>query len=124
MEQLSWNLVPQTDLILCEICGHWIFDRTGKSGERDHICPKCSIAIHLDEDGELKLVSKGNDFTDILLYMLGQKDKQISELKDQLAQLDKRVSQVEFCPPSPGLPNGGSEFQKIMDEAKEAGDYT
>lgn len=38
-------------------------------------------------------------------------------LQKTVEELEKRVSILEFAP-------GGSEFKKILDEAKEAGDFS
>ncbi len=65
------------------------------------VCPKCKNRLLIDS-----LESCLNYRS---LYLLAKQE-----------QMDQRITQLEYAPP----PQGGTEFNEILKEAKDAGDFT
>lgn len=83
----------------------------------------CSICKNLLQFIDKSNFEISNTFISILMKSVSEKDERIRILETQFKQLETRIGQLEFSGPTPKLPSGGTEFQKIINEAKQAGDF-
>lgn len=102
----------------CATCDHVIVvDRNSElktrriyhSGQNVRIeqCPTCSNRVDINN----------NRFSRFALYTEFCKLSQsFQTMQDQLNSIDKRLTMLEFTPPN------GTEFQRILKEAQDAGD--
>lgn len=71
-------------------------------------CPTCARQIDINN----------NRFSKFALYAeICKLTETLKDITDQLISIDKRVSLLEFASPN------GTEFQKILSEAQDAGDF-
>lgn len=116
MELIKFSEAIPVGLKVCYRCNLYVI-HNNDSFMQTVKCPTCSY--------ELEYYKTPSDYWhNIFTFKMIQKDKEIQDLKTQLYDLEKRITQLEYSGPTSTLPKGGSEFQKILEEAKIAGDFS
>ena len=95
-------------------CGHYIYSCSHCNGDHflfsDYAPNTAMSKLELVFSSELVLLK---NTVSIL-------KKENLHLRQQMEQMDKRLTTMEYHPPV----NGGTEFHNLINEAKEAGDFS
>ena len=118
MQTYKTSDIPYIIIRICTKCDIFIFRSYDPSNKE--LCPTCNSPVTFVADHGHESV---NTLISVLQKQILEKDERIQSLETQLKLLETRLTKIKFSPPKPLLQNGGPEFQKIIQEAKDEGDF-